>query len=502
MVPSHGLMKGSLTWWFQISQFVGTALFCQKIDRTIVVVFTLYYLLPHKFRWMLLLAASYFFYMCWRPEYAVLLAFSSLVGYCAALCMEELVESQRRYKQILLALSIMANLAPLFLFKYYAFFHAVLGELLPFGLAGATADFELLLPIGISFYTFQSIGYSVDVYRGERSPEKHLGIFALYVSFFPQLVAGPIERASHMLPQFRRPHRLVYEQAVEGLRLILWGLYKKVVVADRLSLYVDAVYGNAFRHDSALSFLLATYFFAFQIYCDFSAYADIARGCGKLFGFELSPNFRLPYGAGSLAEFWRRWHISLSTWWRDYLYIPLGGNRAGVLRRGVNLVAVFLVSGLWHGAAWTFIVWGVVHGVFFIWGAWTMSWRTRWGAAIGRIIGRPLYGWVQCLVTFHLVCFGWIFFRAESLAEAVYIIDTLYVGHWLPFFIGGKGHFIYGVWGIATVLLLEGRSKGGDMGRVLTEWGSWQRWTFYLFCILSFLLIGVHDGAQFIYFQF
>jgi len=306
----------------------------------IVVVF--YFSIPYRFRWILLLAASYYFYMCWRPEYIILIIASTLVDYIAGLKMGGIESKPRRKKYLII--SLMINLGLLFSFKYFNFFNDSLRILFSrYNMLYRVPSFNILLPVGISFYTFQTLSYTIDVYRGERRPERHLGIFALYVAFFPQLVSGPIERSKRLLPQFYKRFDFDYKRLTHGLRLMLWGFFQKVVIADRLAIVVDHVYNNPSEHTST-AFIIATYFFAFQIYCDFAGYTDIARGAAKILGYELMLNFQRPYFAKSIRDFWRRWHISLTSWFRDYLYIPLGGNRVVKWRWYYNLFIVFFIS--------------------------------------------------------------------------------------------------------------------------------------------------------------
>lgn len=321
----------------------------------------LYYLLPPRLRWVFLLLASYYFYMNWEPVYALLIAGSTLITYGCGLLVER-YRGERRKQRLFLLGSLFLNFGILFIFKYYNFLTGSIFSLLSWlGIRFAFPEFTLLLPVGISFYTFQAVGYSLDVYRGDIKPERYLGIYALFVSFFPQLVAGPIERARNLLPQFKEIHRFDETNATQGLKLMLWGYFMKLCVADRLALYVDAVYNNVSEHNGT-SLLLASIFFAFQIYCDFGGYSLIAIGAARVMGFSLMENFRRPYFAQSIKEFWGRWHISLSTWFKDYVYIPLGGNRVGRFRHALNLFVTFLVSGIWHGANWTFVLWGGFHG--------------------------------------------------------------------------------------------------------------------------------------------
>ncbi|GHV91063.1 alginate O-acetyltransferase [Spirochaetia bacterium] len=359
---------------------------------------------------LLLLVASLFFYMCWNPVYLCLILFSVAVTWTSGILMDG--RSMRR-KKLILASSLILNLAVLFFFKYYNFFAGTVNSL--FGQSGARATLpalNVLLPVGISFYTFQALGYSIDVYRGTVKAERNFLSYALFVTFFPQLVAGPIERTGNLLPQFKADHHFDYDRVTSGLKLAAWGMFKKVVIADRLAVYVNGVYGNPGVYPAS-ALLLATFFFAFQIYCDFSGYSDIAIGTARVLGFNLMTNFRKPYFSQSITEFWRRWHISLSTWLKDYLYIPLGGNRKGPGRQKLNLLITFLISGLWHGAAWHFVFWGLLHGLFQII---ERSIPKRVNAALNKV--PP----VRVCITFLLVCFAWVFFRAGSVSDAFLIV--------------------------------------------------------------------------------
>ena len=462
-----------------------------------VLVTGLYYALPHRWRWGLLLAASYYFYGCWNVKYLLLIIASTLVDYFAALRMEKAERQSTR--RLLLSLSLLCNLGLLFSFKYFNFFSASLQALVDkSGLAWQMPHLNVLLPVGISFYTFQTLSYSIDVYRGERKAEHHLGIFAVYVAFFPQLVAGPIERATRFLPQFRETHVLEYGNVVSGLRLMLLGLFKKIVVADRLAIYVDNVYNNVHFHDSSTSFLLATYFFAFQIYCDFSGYSDIAIGAGRVMGFDLMTNFRTPYLSKSTAEFWRRWHISLSTWFRDYVYIPLGGSRVDLSRHCANIFIVFVVSGLWHGANWTFVIWGALHGLYQL----LAILRKHLFPPGPPRLPQFLLDGLRIFVTFHLVCFGWIFFRANNLADALHVVRAIFSGRFSFPYLGNTSHFAYGLFALGCLLLLEIWFRQGDPSEKIAGLRTPLRWALYLGAAMIILLIGVFDGGQFIYFQF
>ncbi|MCH9032659.1 MAG: MBOAT family protein, partial [candidate division Zixibacteria bacterium] len=361
-------------------------------------VVALFFLLPHRFRWVLLLVASYYFYMSWKAEYAVLIIFSTLIDYFAARRMERHTEKSKRKKYLIL--SIVSNIGLLFAFKYFNFFSAEVREsLAQFNMFYDSPLFEILLPVGISFYTFQTISYTIDVYRGDRSAEKHLGYFALYVSFFPQLVAGPIERSTRLLPQFFQEKRFEIGRVVDGIRLMLFGFFKKLVIADRLAVYVNNVYGAPDEY-SALTLLVAVYFFAFQIYCDFSGYSDIAIGAARVMGYDLMENFRRPYLSRSVSEFWRRWHISLSSWFKDYLYLPLGGNRVSKSRWSFNIVTVFVICGLWHGANWTFVAFGVLHALYLLFGAWTKGIRARLKTNISGYVDSKVGRALQIVITF------------------------------------------------------------------------------------------------------
>lgn len=320
------------------------------------IVFVLYWILPHKFRWILLLASSYYFYMSWNVKYVLLIFITSIISYMAALLIEW--EERLLIKKWILGGTLFFCLGILFFFKYFDFISYNMIELLNvFSIQLHPITLKLLLPVGISFYTFQTLSYVIDVYKGDVAAERHFGKYAAFISFFPQLVAGPIERAENLLPQIKQKKQFNFDQVLFGLKLIIWGLFKKMVVADNFAIYVDRVYENIFQFQG-FSLTLATFFFSIQIYCDFSGYSDIARGAAKLMGIELMENFRSPYFSASIKEFWSRWHISLSTWFRDYIYIPLGGNRVSKVRHYLNLLITFLVSGFWHGANWTFIAWG------------------------------------------------------------------------------------------------------------------------------------------------
>jgi alginate O-acetyltransferase complex protein AlgI len=463
-----------------------------------------YFAIPHRWRWLLLLGASYYFYMCWKAEYLFLILASTIIDYLAAIGIHRAKSAAAR--RLCLLASLGTNLGLLFAFKYFNFFNAQARGLFDsLNIFYDVPAFNVLLPVGISFYTFQTLSYTIDVYRGAKKPERHLGIFALYVAFFPQLVAGPIERSTCLLPQLRLKQTFDPDRVVEGLRLALWGMFKKVVIADRLAIYVDAVYGAPGAHCGAAP-ALATYFFAFQIYCDFSGYSDIAIGCARILGINLMPNFNRPYFARSIREFWQRWHISLSTWFRDYLYIPLGGSRVGKSRWHANILLVFVISGLWHGANWTFLLWGALHGFYLLFGAWTGPRRERLAQSAGLSRRPGLHNALRVLATFHLALLGWVFFRANSIGEAWTILRNA-CALTRP---GALQINILGDWGdlalsLAVIAILE-LVHLAQRDRPFEQWLGRApraiRWAAYLALSLAIMNLGVVDEIPFIYFQF
>lgn len=480
-------------------------------------VVAIYFALPGRFRWMLLLAASYYFYMCWKAEYAILIVVSTLIDYFAVLGMAR--QTEQRKKRKFLALSLASNLGILFAFKYFNFFSdSVRGVLGQFNVFYDTPAFHVLLPVGISFYTFQTLSYTIDVYRGRLEPERHLGIFAVYVAFFPQLVAGPIERATHLLPQFRKTFRFDYERAASGLHLILWGLFKKVAIADRLSFYVDRIYNDPTAW-TGLPVIVATYFFAIQIYCDFSGYSDIAVGTARIMGFDLMRNFERPYLATDVGTFWRRWHVSLSTWFRDYVYLPLGGNRVSKGRWYANLLIVFLVSGLWHGARWTFVIWGALHGAYLVAAVVTKSARAKLRRSVGLERVPRLARWLQVAITFHLVLFAWVFFRANTVSDAFVILSqaTMNLGQHVQWVLAldrgaladlllhavGIGWMDFAVL-VGLVGLLVAAELVEELGppRLAPRYAQFARLAWNDALLVLFLLFGAFDQQAFIYFQF
>jgi alginate O-acetylation protein len=384
----------------------------------------------------------------------------------------------------------------LFFYKYYEFAGSLITDF--FSLLNIGIDiprWNVLLPVGISFYIFQAVGYAVDVYRGTIKAEKNFVVYALFISFFPQLVAGPIERAKNMLPQFREKHKFSYENFDAGLRLMIWGFFMKLCVADRVSTYVDAVYNNYMEH-SGVSLLLATFFFTFQIYCDFAGYSLIAIGSSKMMGFTLMENFHRPYFAKSIKEFWRRWHISLSTWFKDYLYIPLGGNRVGHYRHLWNLFVTFLVSGIWHGANLTFVLWGSLHGLYQIVGI-------EKNRLLPKVnVSKRLHTVFNCLVTFVLVMFAWIFFRANDLHSAFSIIAKIFTDRGSLFTGEGIPSLLLGFMCIGILMLKEIKDEMSIKVHALNSKNYWVRIISISLFIAFIILTASFNGGAFIYFQF
>ncbi|MCD4735163.1 MAG: MBOAT family protein [Bacteroidales bacterium] len=428
--------------------------------------------------------------MSWKAEYVLLILFTTSISYFATIGIGR--SNNRITRKAYLIISITASLGVLFFYKYFNFFGENLNQLFNiFKVSSSVPYFELLLPVGISFYTFQTLSYTIDVYFKKKDVEYHFGYYALYVSFFPQLVAGPIERSTRLLPQLRKTNHFDINNFVVGLKWIISGYFMKLVVADRLSLYVDAVYNNVDNH-SGTSFIVATVLFAFQIYCDFAGYSSIAIGSARIMGYELMLNFKRPYFAQSIGEFWKRWHISLSTWFRDYFYIPLGGNRVVKGRWFVNILLTFIVSGFWHGANWTFIIWGTLHGVYLILENILKPVNKKFE---GNFI--PL---IRIAIVFFLVNFAWIFFRANSISDAFYIVSNLFDLQ-RPLFVDSST-FFYAILGLILLFVhdfIEERYPNfGLYGKNATI----PVGLYYSSLTVIIFLIGVFNGGQFIYFQF
>lgn len=463
-----------------------------------------YFLLPHRIRWCFLLAASYYFYMSWNAKYGVLILFSTAINYLAAIMIHR--ARTLRGRRLALISGLGGSLGMLFLFKYYNFAVETFNGISRYLGNGAVLPYHsLLLPVGISFFTFQTLSYTLDVYMGKREPEMHFGIFALYVSFFPQLVAGPIERSTRLLPQFHEVKRFRWENLWPGLQLIMTGLIKKVVIADRLAIVVNTVYGDIPGH-TGLELALATVFFAFQIYCDFSGYSDIAIGTARILDFDLMKNFNRPYLSRSVGEFWRRWHISLSTWFKDYLYIPLGGSKGGESRTALNLLFVFIISGVWHGASFNFMIWGMLNGIYLvIERCWLDGIYKRLDAWFP---GNPVISGFRIGFTFALITFSWIFFRAPTLPDAFNVITSIFSGSpvFRPEALGiNTIELAAGVAGVLLLMALE--SLHHFRPPAVTEGSHPFLLRLSVFYAMFFILIlmgvyGENDASQFIYYSF
>ena len=459
------------------------------------IVVILYFTTPFKWRKHLLLAASWYFYMSWKAEYIFLILFSTSIDYFAAIKIEK--TEQHSAKKQYLYLSLIVNLGTLFAFKYFNFFNEnITGLFHRFNIFYDSATFKLLLPVGISFYTFQSMSYTIDVYRKKIPVEQSFVKFALYVSFFPQLVAGPIERAGNLLPQFDIKHKFDYQRVSNSLKLMFWGFFQKLLIADNMARFVDVVYAhpeNYYGWDIAL----VTFLFAIQIYADFSGYTDIARGAAKIMGYDLMMNFKRPYFAASIKEFWKRWHISLSTWFKDYVYISLGGNRAGKFQWLNAIVITFVLSGLWHGANWTFILWGFYHAVLYL----TEHFIVKTSLKYKKNIHIPHI--INKLATFVMVAFAWMIFRANSVQDLGILIKHLFskalflpklsFDHVSMLINFGAVLLLFGVW------LIE-RKK--NIVEYISEKPFWQRWTIYFISMLCIVGFGNWGMKPFIYFQF
>jgi alginate O-acetyltransferase complex protein AlgI len=471
------------------------------------VVTSLFFVLPHRWRWLLLLAASCYFYMAFIPVYILVLILIIIIDYIAGIYIEKAQGSARKY---LLMASLAANIGVLFIFKYFNFFANSLTDVISLASARPISQIalEIILPIGLSFHTFQSMSYTIEVYRGNQKAERHFGIYALYVMFYPQLVAGPIERPQNLLHQFRERHDFDYQRVTDGLKLMAWGMFKKVVIADRLAVFVNEIYQSPQNYEGWL-LIIGTVFFAFQIYCDFSGYSDIAIGSAQVMGFKLMDNFRRPYFATSIADFWTRWHISLSTWFRDYLYIPLGGNRVSQWRWYLNLLIVFLVSGLWHGANWTFVIWGALNGLYLIGEISTQKVRSGISNML-RLDRMPvLQKALQMIITFSLVTFAWIFFRANSLPDAFYIISHLWTSQnqlGIVESLNRLGNPIdigVAVASVICLLIVEAFQSQRAIRPMLAKQPLVIRWVVYYILIMAIIVFAqITNPIEFIYFQF
>lgn len=487
-----------------------------------------YYVLPKRVRYLWLLAASYYFYMQWNKMYAILLFLCTVVTYVGSM----VIEKQKRYAtksaKICLLVCLFFCFGILGFYKYTGFAVGWLNILFAHVRPGVHVQgFDILLPVGISFYTLQALGYLIDVYKGEIYAEKNFFRYALFVSFFPQLVAGPIERSKNLLVQLHECQKFNFENFKKGMLLVIYGMFLKMVIADRAAVIVDTVFADTVAYPGFYIAAVA-FFFAIQIYCDFYGYSTIARGSAMLLGFRLMDNFKAPYHAHSVKEFWRRWHISLSSWFRDYLYIPLGGSRKGFVRRQVNLFLVFAVSGLWHGASMGFVFWGILHALYQIIPELWKKGREKLTEAMGR---KFLGGFQQKYAgsdnasfsvrllqrgcTFVLVCFAWLFFRAGGFSAAIQVIKAMFsVNNWIVLFdgslfrLGVERIYMYAMYASIVVLFVADhyKQRGSDVADLVLRQG----WLFQIIVVLALvaviLLYGcygtVYDTQQFIYFQF
>lgn len=463
----------------------------------------IYFLLPHKFRWIHLLVSSCIFYMFFIPVYILILIFTIVIDYFAGILIDQ-AEGPRR--KAFLLMSIVANVGVLAVFKYYNFFLGNLNWVADlFHIQLDIHYLNIILPIGLSFHTFQAMSYTIEVYRGNFKPVRDFGIYSLYVMFYPQLVAGPIERPQNLIHQFYEKHEFEYDRVVSGLKLMLWGLFKKVVIADRLGAYVANVFNFPHQHaGEPLTFWVSAWFFAIQLYCDFGGYSDIAIGSARVMGFTLMTNFRRPYLGKSVGEVWQRWHISLTTWFGDYVFKPLGGYRKGKWRGIFNLGVLMFLAGLWHGANWTYVLCFLV---FFVFLASRLVIKKQIEAFDDVVYGiHPLFGRiVGTIMAFHCGIFSYIFFRSPTVHDALYYYSQMFSFKSLKFYDGDASTMWYGIFGILCLLFVEIYQEEftKDKNAIFPEpKNNVLKYLFYAGVIAIILLIGVFDASQFIYFQF
>lgn len=455
------------------------------------IVVGLYYTLPHKFRWILIFTASCYFYMAFVPKFILILFFIILIDYFSAIAIELNVKNKKR---IWLILSLLSNIFLLGFFKYFNFFNENLVSLFSlFKHEFKPLNFDILLPIGLSFHTFQSMSYTIEVYRGTQKAERHLGYFANYVLFFPQMVAGPIERYATLGSELKSNHSPLYENFSQGFKLILFGLFVKMAVADNIAPYVNQIYEAPHLYSST-QVLLAVLLFSFQIYADFYGYSTIALGSAKLLGITIMDNFKTPYLSKSISEFWSRWHISLSTWFRDYLYIPLGGNRVKLPQWTANILIVFMVSGLWHGASWTFVLWGALHGCMLL--------LERFFNTMFKFKTETKSGFIQSLLivkTFLLTSFIWIFFRASDFANAKDIIKAIVLNHTIE---TPSVQIIMAIFFSLILVLSDIILYNSRIDKRLQPLPPIYRWTVYALLLFGLMAMSGTQKLAFIYFQF
>lgn len=487
------------------------------------IVVAVYFAIPFRYRRVFLLIVSYYFYMCFKPEYVVILLASTLIDYYLGLQISKCQEQIKRKK--LLVLGIIHNIGLLACLKYLNFFNESLQFILnQFNIFYESAAFEILLPVGISYYVLKKLSYLIDVYREPRDVEKKIITFALYVSFFPEIMAGPIDRAKKLIPQFYKKNEFDYKRVTDGLKLMAWGFFKKLVIADRLALFVDKVYNNPTQHEG-LSLVMATIYFSFQVYCDFAGYSDIAIGAARVMGFDLMENFERPYFSTSIVEFWKRWHISLSIWLRDYLFLPIAYSTSRAIKSprlmGVkaeswsyilgSLVTMFL-CGLWHGSQWTYILWGLFHGFYLVFSFITRKIRGKVRKKLKIKKNAFVLKLFRITVTFSLVTFAWIFFRANSIPDAVYIISHLFSGWAVLFNFSAlqqaltfgllKKELAVAAVSVLFMLFVHIARKNDSLEHLISKQKTVLRWSIYLVILLWILVFGESGGENFIYFQF
>ena len=482
------------------------------------IVTVLYFTITQKYRWIWLLITSYYFYMSWNPQYAVIMAVSTIITYLSGLLIDKANEisyerKSLQLKKLWVFLSFFINLLILFFFKYFIFFTYTIARIFSYvHISIQLPTYDVLIPLGISFYTFQALSYTMDVYRKDVKAEKNLGRYALFVSFFPQLVSGPIEKSKNLLHQFNEYHTFDYARVKNGLLLMLWGFLKKIVISDRLGQLVNTVY-NSPNNYKGFEIIIATVFYAFQIYCDFSAYTDIARGSAEVLGFRLSRNFERPYFSRSVKEFWRRWHMSLTGWFKDYLYIPLGGNRCSKIRNYINIMVVFVVSGLWHGAATNYIIWGTLHGMYLVLGDMLKPIKSKIIKALKLNKNSFNYKLVQVLATFIMVDFAWIFFRAGTFTIAITLIKNMFYFNPWVFFDGSifklgldSKDFLMALLCLGIVVIGDLTQRSRSLRRELSNQTMVIRWSVYFTAIVIIFIFGIYgpgyNHQQFIYSQF
>lgn len=473
------------------------------------IVLLLYYVINNKRKNLFLLIASYYFYMSWNAKYLILLIISTIITFFSGI----LLEKNKINKKIILFLTIFLNLVILFYFKYFNFgFELIKSILSIFNISIKNKTFDILLPVGISFYIFQALSYTIDVYRKKVKAEKNFVNYALFVSFFPQLVAGPIERSKNLLNQFSKPKKFEEEKFISGLILIIWGLFLKIVLADRMSLFIDIVYNN-YSYFSGMYLIVATILFAFQLYCDFYGYSVIARGSARMLGVELMDNFKYPYLSTSVKSFWKRWHISLTTWFKDYLYVPLGGNRKGKIRTYINILIVFLLSGLWHGADLSFVMWGVINGFYYIIGDVINPLKEKINSI--SIFNNKIFNVFEVIITFLLIDFSYIFFRSKNIHEAFKIIISIFKTNNFNIIFDesiyycrlNQSNFIVVLVSLLILLIVDYlKYKNMEISDYISKQKSIIISTFIIVSVCIILIFGIYGPAfnsnDFIYFQF